>query len=117
MAKNRAFGVAVVAGVVGAIAGLLFAPKSGKETRQDIKEAAEDVKQRAADKSDKVKDAASAGARQAKGTWNRTAKEFGELAEDAKTRAGRVAEDARTTADTVAKDTKKRLGDHRKDEV
>lgn len=39
-AKKWALG-AVLAGVAGYVAGILTAPKSGKETRQDIKEAAE----------------------------------------------------------------------------
>ena len=33
--------------IVGAAAGLLFAPKAGQETREDIKKAAEDLKSRA----------------------------------------------------------------------
>ena len=41
--RNLAIGVAVAAGV-GYVAGLLTAPKSGKETRQDIKNAAAKAK-------------------------------------------------------------------------
>ncbi len=35
--------------LVGATAGILFAPKSGKETREDIKKAAEEFKKQAGD--------------------------------------------------------------------
>jgi len=34
----------LLGGIVGAVAAMLLAPKSGKETRQDIKDIAEDVK-------------------------------------------------------------------------
>jgi len=40
---------ALIGGAVGAVAGLLTAPKSGKETRADIKKKADDTK-KAADK-------------------------------------------------------------------
>ena len=42
MAKGKKFGLGILIGaVVGVLTGLLTAPKSGKETRQDIKVAAE----------------------------------------------------------------------------
>ena len=45
MAKGKKFGLGILVGaVVGVIAGLLTAPKSGKETRQDIKNKAKEVK-------------------------------------------------------------------------
>ena len=47
--KKLAVG-ALVAGAAGYVAGILTAPKSGKETRQDIKDKAEDVKDEAAAK-------------------------------------------------------------------
>lgn len=50
MGKNtgRNFAVgAAIAGVVGYVAGILTAPKSGKETRQDVKDAAVRTKQEA----------------------------------------------------------------------
>jgi len=42
--KNIAIGAAI-AGVLGYVAGILTAPKSGKETRQDIKDKAVETKQ------------------------------------------------------------------------
>ena|SRR3990167_4280594 len=45
MSKQSKFAIgAVVAGVAGYVAGVLTAPKSGKETRSDIKTKASDVK-------------------------------------------------------------------------
>lgn len=42
--KNRNWGIfALVAGIVGFVAGILTAPKSGKETREDIKNTANRV--------------------------------------------------------------------------
>ncbi|MDR2811766.1 MAG: YtxH domain-containing protein [Endomicrobium sp.] len=41
--------VFILGGLIGAALGVLYAPKSGKETRQDIKKFSEDV-------ADKVKD-------------------------------------------------------------
>ena len=37
----------IVGGVVGGVLGVLFAPKSGKETRDDISEAAAEIKKEA----------------------------------------------------------------------
>lgn len=37
----------IVGGMVGGILGILFAPKSGKETREDIAEAASEMKKEA----------------------------------------------------------------------
>lgn len=47
--RNFAIG-ALFAGVAGYVAGLLTAPKSGRETREDIVERAEDIKFEAEDK-------------------------------------------------------------------
>ncbi|MCL2173698.1 YtxH domain-containing protein [Candidatus Saccharibacteria bacterium] len=49
---------AIFGGAVGAIAGLLSAPKSGKETREDIKKKAGEVKKTADEKVEKGKKAA-----------------------------------------------------------
>lgn len=45
MSKNRKFGFGIILGAIaGVIAGFLTAPKSGKETREDIKKKAHEVK-------------------------------------------------------------------------
>ncbi len=52
--EERSVLLSVLAGIglgaiIGAAAGLLFAPKTGTETRDDLKKAAEDLKSRAED--------------------------------------------------------------------
>ncbi|MCL2280399.1 YtxH domain-containing protein [Candidatus Saccharibacteria bacterium] len=49
---------ALIGGAVGAVAGLLTAPKSGKETRADIKKKADDTKKAAGKKIEQGKKAA-----------------------------------------------------------
>lgn len=51
MGKKLAIG-AIVGAAVGVVAGILTAPKSGKETRDDIKEKADDLKLQAVAKKD-----------------------------------------------------------------
>lgn len=47
---------AVIGAAAGIIAGVLTAPKSGKETRDDIKSKAEELKKKAAEAMDKAVD-------------------------------------------------------------
>ena len=47
---------AAVGATLGAVAGVLFAPKSGKETREDIKNKANDAKDFTVDKASEVKE-------------------------------------------------------------
>src|SRR5665647_1015963 len=69
-AKKLAAGIGIAA-TVGVAAGVLLAPKSGKETRQDIMDKAEDVvettKEIAHKKVEFVKDSASQAAHEIKG--------------------------------------------------
>ena len=70
MAKNKKFGLGVIIGAIaGVVAGFLTAPKSGKETREDIKKKASEVKGTA---ERKLKDAH---------------KELGNISDDAKAKA------------------------------
>lgn len=55
MAKGRLAIGAIVGIVAGAVAGVLTAPKSGKETRDDIKAKAEDLKNQASKHTKNVK--------------------------------------------------------------
>ncbi|MBA3757796.1 YtxH domain-containing protein [Candidatus Saccharibacteria bacterium] len=55
--NGRKFAIgALIAGAVGYLTGILTAPKSGKETREDIVEKAEDVKDSAEDQLQNVHD-------------------------------------------------------------
>ncbi|MCL2451671.1 YtxH domain-containing protein [Candidatus Saccharibacteria bacterium] len=49
---------AVIGGAIGAVAGLLSAPKSGKETRADLKKKADEAKEFAGEKTKEAKKAA-----------------------------------------------------------
>ncbi len=55
MAKGKFALGALIGGAIGAVAGLLTAPKSGKETRDELKAKAAKVKTEAELKADKVK--------------------------------------------------------------
>ena len=76
---QKSFGKVIFAAIAGAVAGLLLAPKSGKETRDDLKRRAEEAKLKASEKADKAKDIATEGAEEVKGTLKRAAKEAAEL--------------------------------------
>ena len=76
----------IIAAVTGFAAGILLAPKSGKETRADIKKKANEAKDYAVKQAGVAKEKASAGFAAAK-------KGAGTVAEDAK-KAGRDVRDA-----------------------
>ena len=76
----------IIAAAAGFAAGILLAPKSGKETRAEIKQKAGEAKEFAVKQAGVVKDKASAGFAAAK-------KGAGTVAEDAK-KAGRDVRDA-----------------------
>jgi gas vesicle protein len=118
----------IAAAAIGFAAGILLAPKSGKETREDIKHRALGAKDFAYEKADQVKVAAAeagetlkgfvpgvnkeaeglkASARRSAGV---VADEATKLGNEAKTRATRVAGEAKRTASRVQKDASKRLG-------
>lgn len=103
---QKTFGKVIFAAIAGAVAGLLLAPKSGKETREDLKVKALDAKKKAAHKADLVKDVTKENAAEVKETMRRAAKEAAELGEEAKLRASRVAEDAKRTAAQVDKNVR-----------
>ena len=58
--------------VLGAVAALLFAPKSGKETREAISSTAHDVKQKAQQTGEQVKEKVHRGVEVAKDKGGRT---------------------------------------------
>jgi len=116
-----------VAAFAGFVAGILLAPKSGKETIADLKAKADETKQKAKQKTDQLKETADeskdtlihgadyasremvAFGRSAKATAERIAEEAAELGGEARTRARRVAEEAKRTASTIQKDAKEHL--------
>jgi len=66
MSKNKFALGALIAAATGFAAGLLTAPKSGKETRNDIKDAANKTKDTVVDEAEKAKDAAAKKAQEVK---------------------------------------------------
>ena len=85
MSKGKfALGALLGAGL-GAVAGLLFAPKSGKETREDIKAKATDLKVKADKKME-----------EAKKNVDKTAKDVSLKAEDLKVRGEKAVEGAKS---------------------
>ena len=103
MGKKIATGI--VAAAAGFAAGILLAPKSGKETRADIKRKAGDAKEFASEKAGVVKDKATAGFKAAKEGATEVGHEaagfFGRTSKDAKKTAGVVAEDAKKAGRNV----------------
>ncbi|HEX9740372.1 MAG TPA: YtxH domain-containing protein [Ignavibacteriaceae bacterium] len=83
----------LIGGAIGAIAGLLFAPKSGRELRQDIKnksdEYLDDAERYVADARTKAKD----------------------LINEGKKRSERLISDAKTKSDELLKDAEKIFSD------
>jgi gas vesicle protein len=101
---------------LGFVAGILLAPKSGKETRKDIKNKASKAKTYAGGKAGHLKnvatksahevgDEAKGFAKSARGSAAIVSTEAGRLADEAKTRAARVAEEAKRASRSVQKDT------------
>jgi gas vesicle protein len=115
------------AAAVGFVAGILLAPKSGVETRKDIKNKALEAKEYAGEQAvklreaattagktmkkglDEVNDEAKGMAKSAKSSAAVIAAEAARLGDEAKVRGNRVAEDAKRTADRVQKDAKQSL--------
>ncbi|HET8883874.1 MAG TPA: YtxH domain-containing protein [Candidatus Saccharimonadales bacterium] len=112
----------VLAAVAGFVGGILLAPKSGVETRKDLKRKADDVKRQAGEKSEKIKGAVKEGAntfrssakgagdelsgltQSAKQSASRVADEAKDLGYEVKSRAGRVVDNARDTSEELKED-------------
>jgi len=117
----------IAAAAAGFVAGILLAPKSGVETRKDIKNKALEAKGYAGDRAQQVKAAArEAGGTLKKGVENvgaeadgmvksarhsaeKVAHEAVRLGDEAKTRANRAVEETKHTASHVQKDAEKHL--------
>ena len=110
VSKNVVTGV--IAAAAGFVAGILLAPKSGKETRDDIKRKAGEAKDYAVEQAGVVKEKTAAGfavlkegaaevGEEAAGFFNRTGKRTDVIAKDAKKTAGIVAKDAKRIGDDI----------------
>ena len=107
---SKAINVAVAA-AVGFVAGVLFAPKSGKETREEIKHKAGVLKETATEKTMHVKGAMKDGYQSLREGANQVGGEVSEFADHAKASASALSQDAKTRgsriADTAQKTTKR----------
>jgi len=75
-------GSLVIGAIAGAIAGILFAPKSGKETRDDLKETLNEIKDQVAAKVGDLKDITEQGYRAAVDTVLKTYEDARKLTAD-----------------------------------
>lgn len=94
----------IVAAAAGFVAGILLAPKSGKETREDIKKKALEAKDYTVEKAGVVKEKAAAGYEVAKAGATEAGKEVSSFFDRSGKRAGVIARDAKKTAGAVADD-------------
>ena len=108
-AKKLAAGIGIAA-TVGVAAGVLLAPKAGKETRKDIIDKAEDVvestKEIAHKKVEFVKDSASHAAHEIKGVLKDAHIKKDAVRKDVKEGHHEVAHDISKTVDKIAEDLK-----------
>lgn len=107
--SQQIFSTAIVAGMVGAALGMLFAPKSGKQLREDMRHRMDDTKHSASEQRDKMREAYRENSADVKDTVHRAMQEVGELGEEAKIRASRIADDARKTSRRVKDDVRSRF--------
>lgn len=92
MSKSKFALGAIIGAAAGVVAGILTAPKSGKETRADIKRKAGELKEEAAEQTERVKEQAGKVVSGARST-----------AEDYKGRATRAMESAKKEFKSEAK--------------
>lgn len=95
----------LIGGLIGAVVGILFAPKSGKETREDIARTAEDLLLRAKDEYERAVE-------KSRAAYETTVRRLKDLELSAKEKMheveGKVSEFARSSAETI-QDNKTRL--------
>lgn len=111
-AKKLAVGTAVAA-AAGYVAGILTAPKSGKETRQDIKDKAGEVKDSAEEQIKKLQAEVEELARKAKGKAGDELDALVSRAKEAKNKAGDMASGLRS-GEASDKDLQKAIDDAKK---
>jgi gas vesicle protein len=102
IAVGAAFGA-----IAGFVTGVLFAPKSGKESREDIKKAKLAAKDTVVDGAEKVVQVAEKKAQQAKAWGEEVVEEVAEKATELKGRAEQAVEGAKKGFNSKPKTTKK----------
>lgn len=108
-------GVVLIAAAAGAIAGLLFAPKRGAETREDLKDKYNEVKNMSQDVAETARDKVNKGVETLRTKVHDTAdksedaadKTLDKSAEKAKTAVSRIADDVQSTAERTTEHPKR----------
>jgi gas vesicle protein len=106
--KNGFAAGALIGAAVGAVAALLYAPKSGKETRDDLKKKAKDMKDQAQVEADKAMKKANDVKDDVAAKADRLKKDAQAAAEDWRGRASRVVETAKDEFNKQSVDDTKR---------
>lgn len=96
MAKGKGFLAVIAATVGGFAAGVLLAPKSGKETRDELRAKAEAKRGEAKKKFDDASDLAKKGRKEAEAVAQNARAHAGEVFTDAKERAASLREETKT---------------------
>ena len=95
MSKGKLAIGAVFGAIAGFVGGVLLAPKSGKETRGDIKDAALKAKDTVVDEAEKAKDFAEEKVKQVRGKADEVVADVSGKANDLKGRAEQAVEGAK----------------------
>ena len=95
MAKGKLAVGALFGAVAGFVTGILLAPKSGKETRNDLKNAALDTKGTVVENAEKAKDAAEKKVNEAKAWSEDVVEDVTDKANELKSRAEQAVEGAK----------------------
>lgn len=105
MSKGKVFVGTLVAAAAGLVTGWLTAPKSGKETRSELKDRADKAHKEAQQKAEEVKGQVNQRAAELKTMANDKANELKTRADDLKERANKAVEGARAGAEKKPADT------------
>lgn len=96
-----AMGITLIAAAIGVVGGILFAPKSGKETRKDLRKRISKLEKKTKEGLDVAKEAADESIRELKALTGEIKIDAKELSSDAKVRARRTMTHAKTGAQNV----------------
>jgi gas vesicle protein len=92
--------ISVLAAAVGGfVAGVLLAPKSGKETREDLKGKADSIKQKSTESFDRASEEVKAGGRRLKKIASESVENIKENAREAREEVERRGENLKTEAE------------------
>ena len=113
MGKGKFALGAIIGGAVGAAVGFLTAPKSGEETRADLKAKAEGVKKEALDRAENFTEEVNKRAHEAHERAEDAAGDLKEKADKLVSEAQATAEEVKTKAETSTAELKKTAADYK----